>query len=304
MPWPTCFRAILPSRATALLALCLGVVCGNAVAQPENDIFPDQRLIYTAKNPDIAYRLTLGALNKINGEWVAERETLVDGQLLGRTVEVGRPYTYDSAWLKVQQRFADRQAVLIFSCEGMACGSSNAWANERFGVDQLYGLDLTQRYQVWQVSYHGVNYFAAVYLVQRGNKRVYFQLDMLRPNDQSLSFAPSEAVIASTFYRDKQIEVGGLSFEQGNIVIDRNYLKAYASAFNRRPFHSLVIVGHDYHPGDGAAQEQRALTHAQAVKTALVNLGVQARRLDVKAVGAMAPQPNSSAPARVVVLLK
>lgn len=304
MRWLRSFLIISLRKTLSLIFLLLGGLCAQAVAQPGDVFFPDQPVVYTTKNPDIAYGLTLSALKKVNGEWLAEREPLVQGQLLGRTVEVGRPYTFETAWQHVQARFSELTSALVFSCEGLDCGSSNAWANEHFGIDKLYGLDLMQRYQVWQLSYQNVNYFASAYLVQRGNKRVYFQLDVLRPKDQTLSFAPGAQVIGDIFYRDRQVELGGIRFDQGNIIVDKEYLKAYAKAFNQRPFHSLLIVGHDYHPGDSQAQEQRSLAHAKAVKEVLTSLGVQPRRMEAKGVGAMAPKPNRQAPARVVVLLK
>lgn len=284
-------------------------IAGELHALAIDDFFPGQRVIYTATNPDTTYRLTLSSLKKINGEWQAEKESLVRGGLNRVTLEIAAPYKFKTAALAVQQQFAGLGANLIYACEGMACGSSNAWANERFDVKQLYGLDLSQHYQVWSLQTEGKTQLAVVYLVQRGNKRIYSQLDLISPQ-QDMAFAPSEEVIAKQFYRDNQIALGGLSFEQGNIQIDSEYLRPYARAFNQKAFHKLHIVGHDYHSGSEEEQNQRSLAHAEAVKAVLIKLGVQAKRMEVKGIGALAPvaaRPGVVAKevqGRVVVLLK
>ncbi len=281
----------------------LGAFSWSVTAQSLDDFFPNQHTIYTAKNKNTAYPLALSPLKKINSEWISENERLILGSLQRKTVEVGRPFNLDSAWLYLQQQFEIYNASLLFECKGMDCGSSNAWANERFDVKQLYGLDLSQFYQVWQIYVSGSQQIAVAYLVQRGNKRIYFQLDWLAPKQQGLVFIPTEEVVAGELYRDNQVEIRGLSFSQGNIEIDQDYLKAYAKAVNQKPFRKLLIVGHDYHPGDEETQQSRSLTHAEAVIDALVAQGVQKQRMSAKGVGSLAPSKTSTQ-GRVVVLLK
>ncbi len=271
-------------------------------AQSVGEFFPGQHVIYSEENKNTAYRLALGPLKKINGEWISDQESLVLGSIKKKTIELGRPYGLASAWLQVQTVFAEENATLVYSCEAMSCGSSNAWANERFGVKQLYGLDLSQFYQVWELNRQGVKQLAVVYLVQRGNKRVYFQQDILTPKNQAIGFVPSEEVVAKAFYRDKQVEINGLSFEQGNVNINEKYLVSYVKAFNQQPFRSLIVVGHDYHPGDEIAQLQRSEAHAAKVRDALVELGVQPKRIKIRGVGSLSPV-RGSALGRVVVLI-
>ncbi|MFL0808853.1 MAG: DUF4892 domain-containing protein [Agarilytica sp.] len=302
---------IFPTKffTNVFLGFSLLSTAGTLQAFTIDDYFSGQRQIYTAKNPDTTYRLTLSSLKKINGEWLAEKEMLVRGNLTRVSLEISRPYKFDTAKLALQAQFNALNASLVYACEGMACGSSNAWANERFEVKQLYGLDLSQYYQVWQFKDQGLNKFAAVYLVQRGNKRVYSQLDIIVPKKQNLAFAPSAGVIAKQFYRDKQITVSGLKFEQGNIQINQENLKSYAQAFNQQAFRNLLIVGHDFFPGSEDEQETRSLAYANAVKDALVRQGVQEKRIQVKGIGALAPEAGNdtikqAVEARVVVLLK
>lgn len=284
------------------LLIALGIA-PSVMAQNLDDFFPDQRVLYTAHNKNIAYRLTLSPLKKVNSEWVSDNERLIVGALQRKTLEIGRPFNLDNAWLYIRQQFDAYDASLLFECKAMACGSSNAWANERFEVKQLYGLDLSQYYQAWQIDVRGTQHIAVVYLVQRGNKRIYLQLDWLVPKTQDLTFVPTEEVVAGALYRDKQVEIRGLGFSQGNIAINRDYLKSYAQAVNRQPFRKLLLVGHDYHPGGEGDQQTRSLAHAQAVMETLIELGVQSKRMTVKGVGSLAPT-TPSAQGRVVILLK
>jgi len=271
-----------------------------ALSQNFTGLFEGQRVVYSSTGEVGAYLLTLSSLKKINGEWIAEDEKLLEGQMFRRTYELSRPYSFETAWEHVEEFFVGRDATLIFECLGLACGSSNAWANERFGVKQLYGLDLSQRYQVWQLN-QGSRAFASAYLVQRGNKRIYFHIDNLLPDTQELLLAPSAEVIARKFYGDGRIEVSGLSFQDGKITVDQMHLKVLANALNQQPFRVLTIVGHDFFAGTVEEQEQRSIAYAQAVYDALVNHGVQPKRMQVKGVGALTPD-GKVREAKVVVL--
>ncbi len=285
------------SLAIFFLSFCSFTYC----AQHLTGLFDGQRLVHASTEESGAHLLTLSSLKKINSEWVAEREELLEGKLDRRTLELNRPYTLDSAWNAVARYFVARNASLIFECLGLACGSSNAWANERFGVKQLYGLDLSQRYQVWQINGLVGQSFASVYLVQRGNKRIYFHADYLLPLSQDLNFAPSAEVIARRFYRDGQIEVSGLSFEEGDTQVSEPHIRALAGALNQQPFRSLTIVGHDFAAGTGDEQRQRSIAYARVVYEALVSHGVQPKRMTIEGVGGLAPDGTGRL-AKVVIL--
>lgn len=76
-----------------------------------------------------------------------------------------------------------RQALggdLLFKCEGRGCGRSADWANQIFGESILYGPDANQRYLVmeWQ------DRLASLYVIERGNKRVYAHLRVYEPEGE------------------------------------------------------------------------------------------------------------------------
>jgi hypothetical protein len=65
----------------------------------------------------------------------------------------------------------------VFSCQGRDCGRSNHWANYIFEQAILYGPDVNQHYFAGELEDHLVS----LYVIERGNKRVYAHLQILTP---------------------------------------------------------------------------------------------------------------------------
>ncbi|HEY5680959.1 MAG TPA: DUF4892 domain-containing protein [Pseudomonadales bacterium] len=68
-------------------------------------------------------------------------------------------------------------ADVLFSCGGRDCGRSNHWANYIFEQPILYGPDQNQSYLAVQHAGH----LLGLYVIERGNKRVYAHLQVFRP---------------------------------------------------------------------------------------------------------------------------
>lgn len=272
-------------------------------AQSSQAMFPDQRLVHSTALKERIYFLTLGPLEKINGKWISDREELLKAGVEGKTYEISHPYSLKSAWLSVQQYFAGFDASLAYECIGLECGSSNAWANERFNVPLLYGLDLSQRYQVWQWLVGDKPKIAVVYLVQRGNQRIYFHEERLSPSDHSVRIVPGASVIAKRFYDDGSIAVPGVDLENDNLIVEPSYIAALAKALNEKPFRLLSVVGFDRSPGSEDEQRQRALSYAQQMVDLLVKKGVRAKRLDARS-GSAQEALDPGVKAKVIVQLR
>lgn len=251
-------------------------------AQAATSLFPEQRILYERTQNEASYLLTLSPIKKVHSEYESDREMYVKGRLKTYTYELEHPYKLESAWREIQSYMENQNASLVFECDGLDCGNSNAWANERFGVKQLYGLDLRQHYQVWQYGDDKVTRFEVLYLIERGNRRVYFQREILIPEDTIKPLALSEEVIAAKFYREKEIMLSGLSFEQGNLTIDKKILEPFARAFNQQSFRKLTVVAYEVLPGTEEQRKIRGLAYGEQVKQALVSLGVRERRINVE----------------------
>jgi len=263
-----------------LVALALAISCPST-AQTFPDFFTDQRQMYVSKDASGDYFLALSALKKVNGVWLAENEQRVTGNVVRKTYELAKPYSIDSALTYIRTYFAKQSGQLVYECEGLDCGSSNAWANERFGVKQLYGLDVSQYYGVWSFGGAEQQNIASIYLVQRGNRRMYVQFDFIAQSSPTAKLVPSASVIAKTFYKNREIVLSGLGFVEGSVLLDEEYLQAYADAFNQQAFRKLVIQASDSLPGTLEQQRSRATAYANAVRDSLIKLGVHKRRITV-----------------------
>lgn len=79
---------------------------------------------------------------------------------------------------------------VLFQCAGRGCGRSNDWANQVFNDATLYGPDRNQRYAAleWQGR------LAALYVIERGNQRVYAHLRFLEPLGED-AMAPNALLV-------------------------------------------------------------------------------------------------------------
>lgn len=298
------FTDKLRSFATpgTVLVMLAAFCVSPSYSEPLAGLFSGDRVIYDEKARKQSYRLTLSPLKKINSEWLSEREIRMTGNVRRKTVEVDGFFSVDEAWSEIESTVAAHGARAIFQCEGLDCGSSNAWANTRFGYQQLYGLDQHQRYKVWELAGDYAGTYVVAYLVQRGNRRMYAQLDTLIPK-KPRKLVSGANVLANELYANNQIEVSGLSFANGNLAIDEQYLSPLAIALKEKPFLSFYVVGHDFSPGTSEQQEARSKGYADQVAEVLIQFGINPRRIEVKGIGGASPGA-SSVDARVMVVLR
>lgn len=96
---------------------------------------------------------------------------------------------------------------VLFQCGGRDCGRSNDWANQIFQEATLYGPDPGQRYIAleWQGA------LVSVYVIERGNKRVYAHLSFVEP-------APGATVDANALLARRLAERGWAPVE--NLILD------------------------------------------------------------------------------------
>ena len=97
---------------------------------------------------------------------------------------------------------------VAFSCRGPDCGRSTVWANDVFGVAELNAPNRNQFYLAAPVTVDGTERLIALYIVQRGNRRIYAHIDSVTP-DTPLTFARDETV-AAALSRDGYATLAGV----------------------------------------------------------------------------------------------
>ncbi len=139
------------------------------------------------ENEDV--RVFTSTVREVGGELRASDEIRRDLSGIRRNIGVGRNYTVSELETHYRAMLNEREATILFSCDGRSCGSSNVWANRVFGESRLYGRDDQQAYIVsaWLDTQNRIQ-LNTLYLVQRGNRQVYAYEQAFRlPEGERLS---------------------------------------------------------------------------------------------------------------------
>lgn len=142
-------------------------------------LFDNAQVITEERTSPSNYTLALGPYEKSGNIWQAEKKQRVSGDLLKQTHEIPRSFNEQDVFEFYITQFGD-DAKVLYDCEGFNCGSSNNWANDHFGIKQLYGLDRHQYYQVLEIESGS---YVTVYVVRRGNRRIFAQIEIINPTE-------------------------------------------------------------------------------------------------------------------------
>ncbi len=254
-------------------------------AQTVADIFSDGRILYQQELQVSDYRLILSVPKKVNSQWVFDRVESIDAQLQKKTIELSREYTFGAAKTKLENYLRGLGAQPIFICNSLHCGSSNVWANEIFRVKQLYGLDASQSYQVWQLQQESTQYLVW-YLSQRGNRRIYLQLETLNPLKDVTSITPDPLTLIETMLQSRFYVVPDDVYSLKN----EELLDVLVKAMNRKPRQLFAVVGHSYTERSLEGNQKKSEQLAQEFVEVLLANGIKAAQLKAIGLGSLAPQ--------------
>ena len=241
----------------------------------------------------------LSSPTKIDGRWITQKSMTASGRLSQKTSQLKDRTSLDQAWFSLLQQLnqPEKNIQLLYQCSGRDCGSSNAWANEIFGVKQLYGLDSKQHYAALIESLENGQRIYRLYGVERGNKRQYIQVDILNSNARS-QVTPSESVLKEQLARSNYLIINlgfdGTQFTVSDALIDQ--LAVIIEATND----AYYLVGHDSSQANQTDRLRFSVQAAEFVRDLLIQHAVNPQRLEVTGVGGLAPEAKSS---RIAVVL-
>lgn len=288
------------------VVLLLATGASFAVELPVQN-YHNARVIFQSDAAIDEYVLALGNYKKIAGNWRVRQQRL-SGNLARYTLELPERHSASNGfdfYLDQLQNFNVRE---LFHCKGRDCGTSNSWANNHFKIHQLYGLDQFQQYGAYEVTTADEKpFYVALYAVQRGNKRVYLQLDVLHVDKLvELGIASSpESIIKSLsdsgYYVFPDLVVADAKGNT-NIQIKQAHLQALIDVLTQQNEWEIALVGHDYALGALAQQQKDSQLYAEQLKAALQEKGVAAARIATYGVGSLAPAGRGDRPARVEVV--
>lgn len=271
--------------------------------------YASARVVFRSQQSVDEYRLALGSFRKTEGTWQPSRQQRLSGELAQLTLELPPNQSAEAGFQFYAEQLQQYNRRVLFSCRARDCGASNTWANNHFKIIQLYGLDQFQFYGAYEVMTESPTpYYVSIYAVQRGNKRVYVQLDILRSDKARVGMlaANPDTIISlldgNGFYVFPD-PVTDNKNGQPELQINSVHLQTLVTTLQRQPQWRVGLVGHDYHSGDLTVQQQHSRHYAEQLKNALVTQGISAQRMNAYGLGSLAPAGRGDLSARVEVIL-
>lgn len=201
------------------------------------------------------YTVYASKLRKVNGVWSAKKQQRLSGNLLRVTYRIPDNHSVDLVEKFFFTQLDNLKGDTLFKCEKRGCGSSNQWANMVFGVKELYGPDRNQVYRVEHIQKNGKEYFLALYVIERGNRRVYAHIDFL-------SVSQVKPSVLSQLNTGKHISI----FADASPKLKERSVLQLVAFLKENPQKDLLIVGHSY--GGGAVDELQSKSLAAAKSVA------------------------------------
>lgn len=292
-----------------LTVVFLSAIATCTMAMPlQLQTYHNAQVISESKVQTDEYVFALGSYKKVAGAWRLDRQQRLSGNLERYTLELPEGHSAKNGfdfYLDQLQNFNFRE---LYHCQSRDCGTSNSWANNHFKILQLYGLDQFQYYGAYEVTTADDKpFYVALYAVQRGNKRVYMQVDVLHIDKLiELGVASSPESIIRSFDTSGYYVFPDLVGEdvKGNtrIQIKPAHLQALIDVLTQKSDWKIAIVGHDYTPVALAQQQKESQAYADQLKAALQEKGVAAARMATYGLGSLAPAGRGDRSARVEVV--
>lgn len=176
--------SVLAARALLVGLVCLAASTLASGATPDDElVLPDQSLLprfpgaWLVDGQEVEsglQTLALGPVERKRREVRIGDSRTFAAATSARTYQLPRSLTLD----KLATYYAELlSGQILYQCAGRDCGRSNEWANAIFSQSILYGPDADQRYFAAQFG----DELVAVYLVRRGNRRLYAHHVIYRP---------------------------------------------------------------------------------------------------------------------------
>lgn len=249
-------------------------------------MYPGASMFESSRLTDTRFTLAVGGMEKQDGVWQPEKTLKVSVDGHRDTHEIGYEASTQEVFEYYSNAFKPVVVKQLFSCEALDCGSSAQWANGYFGVRELYGPDRGQRLNVWLVEEGGQQQVVTLYVIQRGNRKVYAHIDQFDLLSPMRVEAPRAQIVATVF------DVEAMRSDEMRDLARQIRLEQQQGV-------DIWLVGHAYGSADQAVNEETGESLASALGEKLSLLGLQ--DLQMASLGMLAPVGEVSVD-RVVVL--
>jgi outer membrane protein OmpA-like peptidoglycan-associated protein len=253
------------------------------------------------------YLLALGAPKNVNGVMTLNYSERLAGDLTRITYRAPDDYPSEEMFKHYTLQLNQLPHEVLFECHGRECGNSDQWANQILNNPKLYGPERYQHYLAVQIDAQQGPLFVTLYSIKRGNKRVYTQLDLLRPKAGSarqLSINPN--TILAQLKQQGSVNLSNLQFDDKDKLTTDSVvlLDSVITALQKNTRLKLYIVGHLRANQPFEVLQQRSLFQAKSVVNMLVQRGVSRERLSAQGIGPLAPIKTSGSGNGITLLVQ
>lgn len=261
------------------LVNCFAILALSAVMHAQADVPawlklpPQADQVQSSQKTVPDYRLALSSVIRINGLLRLEKDAELKGQLSRMTWQLPSDFATGELMRRVHDQLSRAQAVFLFQCQGRACGASNIWANDLFSTSRLYGIDETQSYVAARID--GTYY--AIYLVRRGNQRIYLHIDQIDVTDKSMMG-----------WQSLLEQQGWAEVPSWPDEAERSAEELLALMKDQSDLRIRLVLYQAGEDTDMTLDQSAAL--AKKLKQTLVDEGIESRRIATYGVGALVPQ--------------
>ncbi|MEX2335472.1 MAG: DUF4892 domain-containing protein [Pseudohongiella sp.] len=299
------------SRAVSLRVFGLVLlVLGSAPASLAADVagssdyagferFPGATIVDYRQQASTVYNLPLGRMQRAAGTVAPSQAERFQGHLRRITYEIPDGYPDEEVYGFYRDQLLSQNQRALFSCQGRGCGSSNFWANDVFGNRILYGPETSQFYLA--STYQGVrdgedvNGYAALYVVTRGNRRMYAHIDFLElpaqlAAEQREGLDATPQALEQRLMRERAVVITGLGFDASDSLINDEGIAQIVDVLQRNALLNVYIVGHLQDDDPLETLQARSAQRAEAVLNRVVaEGGIDVDRLQAHGLGPLAP---------------
>ena len=136
--------------------------------------FPGTWIVsYRGEHPVRRHAFVTGRVDRSHRDLRVDRGERVAARLLRVTYRAPDDTRLEDVAAHYAEAVDAMAMAVEFTCRGRDCGRSTVWANDVFGVKELVAPDATQFY----LAASDGRVLLSVYVVQRGNRRVYAHVD-------------------------------------------------------------------------------------------------------------------------------
>lgn len=266
-----------PNAVTHLIAasvLGLVLLTGSPESAAGDDsglaAYPGARLVFSSADQEVThYDFVLGAVERSGGTMRAKRSVRLAGQVDRQTFEIPDGISPDEVVAHYRGQLARGDYQILFECRARDCGKSTVWANSVFGRATLYGPDRNQRYLAARRQIDAEReQLVAIYVTQRGNRKVYAHVETVSPSVATGLEGPSD--IVAVLERDGFVVLDGARPDaRGQFgAAAREALRAIGEQLAAHPSSDpYVVVCHLYGSGtpeSALAASERCADRARA----------------------------------------